>query len=105
MIVSSMIYAIIHPYKRAFSHYNKITVLFFLLIALQFTLLAGSDLASIKKHNSLHFYHMFILTLSLIPLVYITVLVLHKFSQQRYFKYGRRREYTEIQDTVDINSS
>ncbi len=103
MIVSSMIYAFIQPYKSVFSHYNKITVLFFLLIALQFTLIGGSDVASTKSHKALHYYYIVIFALGIIPLVYITVLVLHKVSQQRWYcKCRRRREYIEIQDTVDI---
>ncbi len=76
MIVSGLIYAIVQPYKHAYSHYTKINIGFFSLIAIQHIMIAASDVSSVKEHNLRNTLLILSFTCSLVPLVYISLVVI-----------------------------
>lgn len=82
MIISATIYAVVQPYKSAYSHYTKINVAFFLLLALQYIMVLGSEISSVKEHHFVWIYLSVACSLSLFPLVYFTLVVTYMFVKR-----------------------
>lgn len=82
MIIAGLIYGVVQPYKRAYSHYTKINIAFFLLIALQYVMILGSEASSIKDHHFLWVYYVAACVCSLVPLVYFAVVATYKVSKR-----------------------
>ena len=82
MIAVALLYVIAQPYKHAYSHYNKVNIAFFLLIALQYALILGSEASSIKDHHFLWLYYGATCVCSFFPIVYFAVVVTYKVGKR-----------------------
>lgn len=82
MIAVGMIYAIVQPYKRAYSYYNKINIAFFLLLAIQYTLILGSEVSSMKERHFLWLFYGAACVCSVFPIVYLAMVVSYKVGKR-----------------------
>lgn len=86
LILAAFIYAVVQPYKSAYSHYTKINVAFLLLLGFQYAMIAGSDTATIKDPHLKHLFYVLASSCCVIPLVYISVVVVHRLGKRLKFK-------------------
>lgn len=82
MIVAAGIYATVRPYKQIYSNYTKINVIFLLLIAFQYAMIAGAGVASIRENNLVHMFYLLAFGAGVVPLVYVSVLTLCRMKKR-----------------------
>ena len=77
----------IHPFKTCLSHHTDINVIFILFFASWYVTVTGIDIASIRKHEMTWIFYVFTLTFGILPLLYISVIVLYWIYKRRRFGF------------------
>ena len=75
----------IRPFKK--SHYMDINLIFILLLALWYVAVTGINIASIRKHEMIWIFFVFSLTFLVLPLLYISVIILYRIYKRRRFGF------------------
>jgi len=88
LMLAGVIYVLIQPFKTAFSHYSKITAAFFVLLGLQYSLLAASLSFELNNVNIKKVSFGVIFSLALIPAFYVGFIFLYHVSLN--FHCGRK---------------
>lgn len=102
MIIAGFVYAVVQPYKSAYSHYTKINIAFFLLLALQYVIISGSEISSVKNHRFKWSYYIAAAICSIAPLVYFILVVSYKVVKRmkcrkwRSMFQAKKLDYEEI---------
>lgn len=108
IILLVILLIVIQPYKNAVSHYTKIDVTFYVLLALFYVILEACGIASVKARFYTTSAYIAAIAVSLIPLIYMTCLSFHWiFSRRRFgitlmrrLKAWRRSGYNWAEDSL-----
>ena len=77
----------IRPFKISLNHYTDINVIFILFLALWYVTVTGIDIASVRKHEIIWIFYVFSLTFGILPLLYISAIVLYWIFKHRKFGF------------------
>ena len=90
---------ICRPYKAKVDHYSDITAIFVFLLGLFYASLAGIEFSMSKSHEVTWFLYVVALMFALLPLIYVSTIVLHwvvhrrKFGLEVFQRWQARRGY------------
>ena len=77
----------IHPFKTDFSHYTDINAIFIILLASCYVTVAGIDIANFKRHKIIWMFYILVIIFAILPLLYISVIVLYWIFKHRKFGF------------------
>ena len=77
----------IRPFKTDFSHYTDINAVFIILLASWTVTVTGIDIASFKSQDMFRIFYIFSLTFGILPLLYISVIILYWIFKHRKFVF------------------
>ena len=77
----------IRPFKTNFSYYTDINVIFIILLASSFITVVGINDASVRSHAMIWIIYVLALTFGILPLLYISVIILYWIFKHRKFGF------------------
>ena len=89
----------IRPFKK--SHYTDINVIFILLLALWYVAVTGIDIASIREHEMIWIFYVLVIIFVVLPLLYISVIVLYWIYKRRRFGFELIRRMHALRQGYD----
>ena len=87
LVLFAVLLLIVRPYKNDLSNYTDINVIFILLLASWYVTVTGIDIASVKNHDLLWIFYLLTVTFGILPLLYISVIVLYWIFKHRKFGF------------------
>ena len=83
--VIALLFATAQPFKENVSHFTTINTFFVLLMAMWYTLIVGFTESVSKGKTLLPVYFTIVIIISILPLLYISVIIVHWMCSQRMF--------------------
>ena len=87
ILLSIILIINVQPHKDAVSHYNTINATFLCLLALLYSAIVSSSIASLKAHYFVKGCYVLIILVGITPLIYISCIFIHWIISRR--KWGR----------------
>ena len=91
----------IRPFKTDFSHYTDINVIFIIYLASWYLTVTGIDIASFRSHDMIWIFYVFTLIFSILPLLYISVIILYWIFKHRKFGFELIRRMRALRQGYD----
>ena len=101
LVLFATLMIIIRPFKSDLNHYTDINVIFILLLALWYVTVTGIDIVSVRKHEIIWIFYVFTLTFGILPLLYISVIVLYWIFKHRKFGFELIRRMHALRQGYD----
>ena len=92
----------VQPYKTGISHYTSTNANFMLLLSIWHISLLGVSSIAMKRPEYLPFFLSFTVSLSILPLVYISVIVLHWMYRHRRFGWEVMEKLQALRHGYDL---
>lgn len=104
-LIYAMFIAILRPYKSQYAAQNVIEPLFLMLFCLLQVAIFGVIFFQTERRNWLKSANVFILIISVIPLIYVTCLVLHWFSKIELIRKAKERACLFVRKSLAARES
>ena len=85
LVLFAILMITIRPFKTDLTHYMDINVVFILLLALFYITVTGIDVTNVRKRDMSLIFHALIAIVAILPLLYISVIVLYWIFKHRKF--------------------
>ena len=101
LVIITLLFVTVQPFKEDSSHFTTINICCMLLLALSYTSVTGAvTVSSSQRHEQAQILYLFVMLVALIlPLLYISAIVLHSMYSQRKF---RTDVITELRNGYEI---
>ena len=91
----------IRPFKSDLHHYSDINIIFVLLLASWFVFVTGINITSYKSHDVMWIFFVFSLTFGILPLHYISAIILYWIFKHRKFGFELIRRMRALRQGYD----
>jgi hypothetical protein len=85
LVIIAILYMIVQPFKKNFSHYTPVTAVFLILLSLWYTSLLGMSIAEMYGPRMILLFWIIIGMVGLLPIVYCAAIILHWVYTNRRF--------------------
>ena len=87
LVLFAILMITIRPFKADLTHYMDINVVFIILLALFYVTLTGINIVNVRKRDMNWIFHAMISIVAILPLLYISVIILYWIFKHRKFGF------------------